>query len=80
MRREVLATDDEADEIALRAVYDERDKAHIAVPRTLSVGISTVRVKVERVRTSVPAYAIPMLIDVGSNLHRRDVSRHQSLC
>lgn len=53
MRWEVLATEEEADEIASRAAYDERDVAHIAVTRTLSVGTSTVWFKVERVSTSV---------------------------
>ncbi|KDQ22969.1 hypothetical protein PLEOSDRAFT_177382 [Pleurotus ostreatus PC15] len=47
MRREVLATKEEAEEIALRAVYDE-NVAHIAVTRTLSVGTSIVWLKVER--------------------------------
>ncbi|KAF7416463.1 hypothetical protein PC9H_002729 [Pleurotus ostreatus] len=48
MRREVLATDEEADEIALRAIYNELDMAQIAVTRTLSVGTSIVWLEVER--------------------------------
>ncbi|KAF9490209.1 hypothetical protein BDN71DRAFT_205786 [Pleurotus eryngii] len=47
-RREVLATEKEADEIASRAVYDWLNVAHIAVTRTLSVGTGTVWFKVKR--------------------------------
>lgn len=68
MYQEELVTEEEADEIASQAVYDERDVAHIAVTRTLSVGTSTVWFKVERVRPRVLACAILMLIDVGAIL------------
>ncbi|KAF9488459.1 hypothetical protein BDN71DRAFT_458094 [Pleurotus eryngii] len=47
-RWEELLTEKEADEIASRAVYDECDEAHIAAPRTLSVGTSTVWFRVHR--------------------------------
>ncbi|KAF9489467.1 hypothetical protein BDN71DRAFT_1456070 [Pleurotus eryngii] len=66
MRQEVLATEEEAVDIARRAVYDECGQAHIAVSRTLSVGISTVWLEGSRVRIGVPACARLMLIDVGS--------------
>ncbi|KAF9490077.1 hypothetical protein BDN71DRAFT_232149 [Pleurotus eryngii] len=43
----MLVTEKEADEIASRAEYDERDEAHIAVTSTLSVGTGTIWFKVE---------------------------------
>ncbi len=70
MREEVLATGEEAVEIASLVEYDKRDVAHIAVMRTLSIGTSTVELMVERVSTSVLACAYQMLIDVVSMLRR----------
>lgn len=80
IHREALAIEKEANKIASRVAYDGRDEAHIAVPRTLSVGTSTTWFKVQRVRTSVPAYASVMLIDVGATLQFRHMSRRQFLC
>lgn len=80
MRREELVTEKEADEIASRAAYDGQNEAHIAVPCTLSVGTSTVWFKVQRVRTSVPAYASVMLIDVASMVQLTRRCRCQFLC
>ncbi|KAF9490190.1 hypothetical protein BDN71DRAFT_1454570, partial [Pleurotus eryngii] len=50
MRQEVLATKEEAVDIARRAVYDECGLACIAVTRTLSIGTSTVWLEAERER------------------------------
>ncbi|KAF7416445.1 hypothetical protein PC9H_002711 [Pleurotus ostreatus] len=61
MRREVLATEEEADEIALQAIYDELDMAHIAVTRTLSVGTSIVWLEVKRMRY----YNVPIPFNVS---------------
>ncbi len=68
MRYEMLAAEEEVDEIAYRAEYDAQDEAHIAVTHELSVGTSTVWLKVKRVRTRVLACASLILIDVGSTV------------
>ncbi|KAF9491244.1 hypothetical protein BDN71DRAFT_1453109 [Pleurotus eryngii] len=63
MRQEVLATEEEAVDIARRAVYDECGQAHIAVSRTLSVGISTVWLEGSRDRW----YHEPVIYNVPEN-------------
>ncbi len=82
MRQEVLATDEEVDEIASRAAYDERDEAHIAVTHAFSIGTATVWLKVHRVRTRVLACAsiISMLIDIESILQFNHILRRPYLC
>ncbi|KAF9491156.1 hypothetical protein BDN71DRAFT_1453369, partial [Pleurotus eryngii] len=67
-RREMLVTEKEADERASRAVYDGLDMAHIAVARTLSVGTSTVWLRVYWVRTAVLACRSLMVTGVGSTI------------
>lgn len=65
---EKLTTAEEADEMATRAVYDAQDEAYIAVTHTLSIGTSTVWLKVKRVRTRTLACARLMPIDVVSTV------------
>ncbi|KAF9490217.1 hypothetical protein BDN71DRAFT_1454745, partial [Pleurotus eryngii] len=69
MRREVsVATGEEADQIASRAVYDEWGDAHIMVTRTLSVGTSTVWLEVERERYYSPVnYNVPLVVEFGNS-------------
>lgn len=65
-REELLATENEADELASQVRYDGRDEAHIVVKHTLSFGTSKVYVKAKRVRARVLVYVCLILIDVES--------------
>ncbi|KAF9490073.1 hypothetical protein BDN71DRAFT_1455034, partial [Pleurotus eryngii] len=69
MRQEVLATEEEAVDIARRAVYDECGQAHIAVSRTLSVGISTVWLEGSRDRWyhEPVIYNVRLVVEFGNS-------------